>query len=86
MNPLPFVLAFFALVASGSAEAVQTCKSKATQQQLTGEALVNFVKQCELDALVACANETAGKSEEQMNSCVVRALGVEVKMVRPLRV
>jgi hypothetical protein len=76
MNPLAFILAFFALVVSGSAEAGQTCKSKATQQQLTGEVLLNFVKQCELDALVACANQTAGKPEDQMNSYVVKALGV----------
>ena len=76
MNPLAFILAFFALLVSGSAEAVQTCKSKATQQHLTAEALLNFVKQCELDALVACADQTAGKPEEQMNSCVVKALGV----------
>jgi hypothetical protein len=76
MNPLTFILAFFALVVSGSAGAVQTCKSKATQQKLTGEVLLNFVKQCELDVLVACANQTAGKPEEQMNSCVVKALGV----------
>jgi hypothetical protein len=76
MNPLAFILAFFALLVSGSAEAAQTCKSKATQQKLAGEALLNFVKQCELDALVACADQTAGKPEEQMNSCVVKALGV----------
>ena len=83
MNPLALILAFFALVVSGSADAVQTCKSKAPQQKLTGEALLNFVKQCELDVLVACANKTAGKPEEQMNSFVVKALGVGPKWCVP---
>ena len=83
MNPLAFILAFFALLVCGSAGAVQTCKSKATQQKLTGEALLNFVKQCELDVLVACANKTAGKPEEQMNSCVAKALGVGPKWCVP---
>jgi len=75
MNPLALILALFTLVLSGSAGAVQTCKSKATQQKLTGDVLLNFVKQCELDVLVACPDQTAGKPEEQMNGCVAKALG-----------
>jgi hypothetical protein len=33
-----------------------SCKAKAVQQKLSGKALLNFVKQCEFDALAACAN------------------------------
>jgi hypothetical protein len=77
MKPLALILALCALVANGSASAAQTCKAKATQQKLTGEALISFVKQCETDALMACANQTAGKpDDEQMNTCVAKALGV----------
>ena len=43
MNPLALLLALFTLVVSGSAGAVQTCKSKATQQKLAGEALSDIV-------------------------------------------
>ena len=44
MKPLALTLALCALVASGSAAAEQTCKAKATQQKLAGEALISFVK------------------------------------------
>jgi hypothetical protein len=77
MKPLALVLVIFALTVSGSAGAAQTCKSKAIKQKLTGDALISFAKQCELDVLVACANQTAGKNDgEQMDSCAAKALGV----------
>jgi hypothetical protein len=67
MKSLVLTLAFCALVASGSAGADQTCKTKATQQKLVGEALVSFVKQCESDELMVAriwlrANLTATPS------------------------
>jgi hypothetical protein len=83
MNPRTIGLAIFILVVSGNAGAVQTCKSKAIHQKLTGDALLNFAKQCELDVLAACANQTAGKPEEEMNNCVVKALGVGPKWCVP---
>jgi hypothetical protein len=52
-----------------------------------GDALISFAKQCELDVLVACANQTAGKNDgDQMDSCAAKALGVGAKMVCPRRV
>jgi hypothetical protein len=82
MNPLALVLTLCALVVSGSAGAVPTCKSKAIQQKLTGEALLNFVKQCEFDALIACANQSAGKPE-LMDMCAAKALGIGPKWCVP---
>jgi hypothetical protein len=63
MKPLALVLVIFALAVCGSAGAAQTCKSKAIKQKLTGDALISFAKQCELDVLIACANQTAGKND-----------------------
>ena len=54
MKSLAVAIALCALAASGNAGADQTCKAKAVQHKLTGEALLNFVKQCEFDALAAC--------------------------------
>jgi hypothetical protein len=77
MTPLALVFALFILAISGSANAAQTCKSKAIQQKLTGDVLLNFIKQCELDVLIDCANQTAGQPDEgRMNSCAAKALGV----------
>ena len=77
MKPLASALGLCSLVASGSAGADQTCKIKAAQQKLAGEALVSFVKQCESDALMVCANLAAGKpdSDAFMDACAVKALG-----------
>ena len=46
------------------------------QQKLTGKALLNFVKQCEFDALAACANPAAGKpdSDSFMDVCTAKAM------------
>src|SRR6516164_6609765 len=63
----------------------QTCKAKAAQQELTGEALVKFVKQCETDAYMACA-ETAHKmlaapaNDRVIHMCVVKAVGAGAKV------
>jgi hypothetical protein len=54
MKPLAFALVLCGLVISGTSAADQTCKAKATKQKLIGEALVNFVKQCETDAYMDC--------------------------------
>jgi hypothetical protein len=85
MKPLAIVLGFCAVVVSGSAGvADQSCKAKAIQQKLAGEALLNFVKQCELDALIACADQTAGKPDgERMDACAAKALGVGPKWCAP---
>ena len=42
MKFLAFALALCGLVLSGSAGADQTCKAKANQRKLAGQALVNF--------------------------------------------
>ncbi len=62
MKSLAFALCVCALVASGSASAGQTCKAKANQQKLVGEALVRFVKQCESDTLMVCAKSGCGQT------------------------
>ena len=85
MKPLALALGLCALVASGSAGADQTCKTKAAQQKLASEALVSFVKQCESDALMVCANLAAGKpdSDAFMDACAVKALGVGPRWCDP---
>ena len=77
MKSLAVAMALCTLISSASA-ADQTCKAKAIKQKLAGEALLNFVKQCETDAMVACANRTAGRpdSDTLMDACVANALGV----------
>ena len=62
MKSLAVAMVLCTLISSASA-ADQTCKAKAIKQKLAGEALLNFVKQCETDALMACANKTAGKPD-----------------------
>ena len=84
MKPLTHILALCALVASGSAGADQTCKAKAIQQKLAGEALISFVKQCESDALMACADQTAGKPDSDlMDTCVAKAVGAGPRWCEP---
>ena len=50
MKSLAVAMALCTLISSASA-ADQTCKAKAIKQKLAGEALLNFVKQCEIDAM-----------------------------------
>jgi len=78
MKFLALALALCGLILSGSARADQTCKAKANQQKLAGEALIKFVQQCEFEALEACQDRAAHKpdSESLMEACVVNALGV----------
>ena len=84
MKSLAIAMALCTLISSASA-ADQTCKAKAIKQKLAGEALLNFVKQCETDALMACANKTAGKpdSDTLMDACVANALGVGPRWCEP---
>jgi hypothetical protein len=81
MKRLALILVLCGLVIGGTAAANQTCKAKATKQKLTGEALVNFVKQCETDAYMDCVQQAEDKklvgaaSDSFMDSCVAKALG-----------
>ena len=81
MKSLAIAMALCTLISNASV-ADQTCKAKAIKQKLAGETLLNFVKQCETDALMACANKTAGKPE-LMDACVVNALGVGPRWCEP---
>src|SRR6478735_3024123 len=85
MRPLALALVLCGLLISGTSAADPTCKAKATKEKLTGEALVNFVKQCETDALLACGNKAAGKpdSDAFMDDCVVKAVGVGPRWCHP---
>jgi hypothetical protein len=87
MKFLAFAVGLCALVASSTASADQTCKAKAIDEKLAGEALVNFVKQCESDAYMACA-EAAHKmlaepaNENAIHTCVAKAVGTGPMLVR----
>jgi hypothetical protein len=80
MKRLTFALVLCSLV-SGTAAADQTCKAKATSQKLAGEALFSFVKNCESDAYMACAEQAAGKMLAEpagdlfIDKCVTKAMG-----------
>jgi hypothetical protein len=80
MKRLALTLVLCGLVSSGTAAADLTCKAEATQQKLAGKALLDFVKQCETDAYMACA-EAAHKmlaepgSDRFIHTCVAEALG-----------
>jgi hypothetical protein len=80
MQPLALIFVLSGLVISSTAAAGQTCKAKATEQKLAGEALFSFVKRCEVDAQMACA-EAAHKmlaepaSDEFIHTCVAKAIG-----------
>jgi len=77
MKRLALALVLRGLVTNETAVADQTCKAKATQQKLAGKALFDFVKQCETDAHMACAEEAAGKmlaepaSDRFIDTCVI---------------
>jgi hypothetical protein len=81
MKPLALALALCTLVVSGNAGANQTCKTKAVQQKLAGDALISFVKQCESDAYMACAEKAASKmlagpaSDSFIDKCAMKAIG-----------
>jgi len=80
MQPLALTFVLCGLVISGTATADQTCKAKATEQKLAGEALFIFVKRCEADAHMACA-DAAHKmlaepaSDRFIHTCVTKAIG-----------
>ena len=80
MQPLALMFVLCGLVISSKAAADQTCKAKATEQRLAGAALFSFVKRCEVDAQMACA-EAAHKmlaepaSGDFIHTCVVKAIG-----------
>jgi hypothetical protein len=81
MKRLALALVLCGLLISGTAAANQTCKAKAIKQKLVGEALLSFVKQCETDAYMACAEQAAGKmlagpaSDRFIDTCVMKAMG-----------
>jgi hypothetical protein len=85
MKRLAFAVGLCALIPSGSVVANPTCTSKAIQQKLASEALINFVKQCESDALMVCGDLAAGKpdSEQFMDECVVKAMGMGPRRCNP---
>ena len=85
MKFLALALAAFVLVVGDSAAAGQTCKAKANQQRLAGEALFKFVERCEFEALEACQDQNAHKPDDDrlMEVCVVRALGVGPRWCEP---
>jgi len=56
MQPLALIFVLSGLVISSTAAAGQTCKAKAIEQKLAGPALFSFVKRCEVDAQMACAD------------------------------
>src|SRR6476660_1494072 len=85
MKCLALALVLSGLVMNGAAARDETCKAKATQQKLAGEVLINFVKQCESDALMACANMTAGRpdNDRSMDACVAKELGTGPRWCQP---
>jgi hypothetical protein len=88
MKRLPLALILCGSVISATAAADQTCKAKAAQQKLAGEALLSFVKQCETDAYMACA-EAAHKmlaepgSDRFIHTCVAEAVGAGLRWCVP---
>jgi len=85
-KPMKFLaFALCGLVLSGSAGADQTCKAKANQRKLAGQALVNFVQQCEFEVLKACQDKTAHQPDNDrlMQECAVKAMGMGSKWCEP---
>jgi len=80
MQPLALIFVLSGLIISSTAAADETCKAKGTAQRLAGAALFSFVKRCEVDAQMTCA-EAAHKmlaepaSDEFIHTCVVKAIG-----------
>ena len=75
MKRLTLALVLGGLVISGTATADQTCKAKATRQKLAGEALIRFVKNCETDANMACAEQAVSKMLAKPAKCATKATG-----------
>ena len=81
MKRLALALVLCGSLISGTAAADLTCKAKAAQQKLAGEALISFVKKCETDVHMACAEQAAGKmlaapvSDRFIDTCVAKAVG-----------
>jgi hypothetical protein len=80
VHPLFLLFVLCGLLISSTAAAGQTCKAKAAEQRLAGAALFSFVKRCEVEAQMACA-EAAHKmlaepaSEDFIHRCVASAIG-----------
>jgi hypothetical protein len=80
MQPIPVIFVLCGLLISSTAAADQTCKVKAAEQRLASAALFSFVKRCEVDAQMACA-EAAHKmlaepaSESFIHTRVAKAIG-----------
>jgi len=85
MKLLAPAIVLCSLLISASANADQTCKAKANQQKLAGEALIKFMGQCEFEALEACQDKNAKKpdGDRLMQDCVVKALGVGSEWCNP---
>src|SRR4029077_9005594 len=80
MQPLALTFVLCGLVVSRTAIVDQTCKAKATEQKLAGEALLSFVKRCEADAHMACADAAHKMLAEPatdrfIHTCVAKAIG-----------
>ena len=80
MQTLALTIVLCGLVISRTTAANETCKAKATEQKLAETALFSFVKQCEADAHMACAEaahkmlaEPAG--DRFIHTCVAKAIG-----------
>ena len=81
MKRLALALVLCGSLISGTAAADLTCKAKAAQQKLAGEALISFVKKCETDVHMACAEQAMGKmlaaaaSDRFIEKCVTKGTG-----------
>ena len=80
MKSLALAVVLCGLVISETAAADQTCKAKATKQKLAGEALISFVKKCESDAYLTCAEAVRKKlagpaSDSFIDKCATKAMG-----------
>jgi hypothetical protein len=80
MHPLFLMFVLCGVLINSTAAAGQTCKAKAAEERLAGAALFSFVKRCEVEAQMACA-EAAHKmlaepaSEDFIHRCVASAIG-----------
>src|SRR5215470_7536307 len=88
MQPPALIFVLWGLLISSTEAAGQTCKAKATEQRLTGEALFTFVKRCEVDAQMACADAARKMlaepaSQEFIHTCVAKAIGAGPRWCMP---
>jgi hypothetical protein len=88
MKRLALALVLCGLAINGTAAADQTCRAKATRQKLARDALISFVKNCETDATMACAEQAVGKmlagpaSDRFIDKCITKAMGTGPRWVR----